>query len=641
MRDRKERASLEKSGRFRVPAPPRRVAWCTLAAVLLTAGACGGGAESDPSAEPQAPVAASTEAARAARVARTRPGVSGPEDPSTPRFNKFHSADEANASLAAWAQEFPSLTELYSIGNTLRGSPLMVLEITNKDTGQAADKPGYYYDGNIHAGELTGGEVALHFAWYLLSNYGSDERVTRLVDTRAIYIRPKFNPDGADIALITAQTLRSTPRPYDNDLDGLNDEDPPNDLDKDGHITQMRVPNPDGAWYISPDDPRLMLRAPGRGTGGGRGGRGGGRGGAQGPTPPAGTQFYDVMGEGVDDDNDGRLNEDGVGGIDMNRNFPRNWGLEFEQRGAGPYPLSEPETAATIAFLNSHRNITGIFHGHTSGGFAFRLPSTTAWDNFPTADQNLIMEQSAEYEGTTEQPARASYTNPELHRHGTLISWGYWDFGVIGFVPEFWGGFGRDYDENGTITQLERLRFHDEELEYSYFTDWAPFAHPEYGPVEIGGWHSKFTTQNPPVELLQQEVELYVPWMLWLAEIAPQIEITEVTVTSEGDNTFRVRVDVENVSYLPTNITQRALETEVAVPVRAIAVLTNAEFVEGNGRIDVGHLKGGRDGGGPGAPTTTTGSAEFVVRTIGNPPSMSLEVVSERGGTKRRVIPLR
>ncbi len=574
-----------------------------------------------------------------ARLARPNRGGGGGEDSSSPRWNKDHTSEEMNATLAAWGAKFPSLTEVYSIGNTLTGSPLMVIEITNKDTGPAEDKPGYYYDGNIHAGELTGGEVALHFAWYLLSNYGQDERVTQLIDTRAIYIRPKFNPDGADLALTSAQTLRSTPRPYDNDLDGLLDEDPPNDLDGDAHITQMRVPNPDGPWYISPDDPRLMLRRPG--AGGGRGGRGGR--GAQGPPPPDGTQFYDVMSEGIDDDRDGRRNEDGVGGIDMNRNFPRNWGMQFEQSGAGPYPLSEPETAATIAFLNSHRNITGIFHGHTAGGFAYRLPSTIAWDTFPAADQALILEESTMYEETTEQPAQASYTNPDVHRHGTLISWGYWDFGVVGFVPEFWGGMGIDYDEDGAISQLERLRYHDEELEAVYCTDWAPYDHPELGAVEIGGWHSKFVNQNPPMELLEQEVALYVPWMLWLAEIAPQIAIREVTVTpvDGAENTFRVRVDVDNTSYLPTNITQRALDAEIAVPVRAIAELTGAEFVEGNGRIDIGHLKGARDGGGPGAPTSTTGSAEFIVRATGARAAMELAVVSERGGTVRRTIPLR
>ncbi len=577
-------------------------------------------------------------------VARPDRGAAGDEDPSNPRWDKYHTSDEVNRSLEAWASEFPTLTEVYSIGETNQGNPLMVIEITNKATGPAAEKPGFYYDGNIHAGELTGGEVALHFAWYLLSNYGSDERVTRLVDTRALYIRPKFNPDGADIALTTAQTLRSTPTPYDQDADGLFDEDPPNDLDNDGHITQMRVPNPDGAWYVSPADPRLMVRRPTAGGRGGRGGQGGrgGRGG-QGPPPPEGATFYDVMSEGIDDDRDGRRNEDGIGGIDMNRNFPRNWGMEFEQGGAGPYPLSEPETAATIAFLNSHRNITGIFHGHTSGGFVFRLPSTIAWDTFPASDQALILEQSAKYEETTEQPARPSYTNPEVHRHGTLISWGYWDFGVVGFVPEFWRGIGIDDNEDGSINQLERLRYHDEELSKSYFTDWAPYDHPELGAVEIGGWHSKFVSQNPPMERLQQEVELYVPWMLWLAEIAPQIAITDAVATAvDGqDNVFRVRVQVENVGYLPTNITQRALEAEVAVPVRAIAALTGAEFVQGNGRVDVGHLKGTREGGGPGAPTSSAGSAEFLVRTNGGAAALEVTVVSERGGTVRRTIPLR
>jgi len=598
--------------------------WIIIGALTVAAPAAGCAGDVDNA--PSAPVDTSRRAAP-----RPDRGGGGGEEPSNPRWNKYHTAEEVNRTLEAWGQKFPSLTEVFSIGTTLRGNPLMVIEITNKATGPAAEKPGYYYDGNIHAGELTGGEVALHFAWYLLTNYGRDERITHLVDQRVLYIRPKFNPDGADLALTTAQTLRSTPRPYDQDLDGLLDEDPPNDLDGDAHITQMRVPNPDGDWYVSPDDPRLMLRRPGRG------------GATAQSAPPAGAQFYDVMAEGIDDDRDGRRNEDGVGGIDMNRNFPRNWGMEFEQGGAGPYPLSEPETRATIEFLNTHRNITGIFHGHTSGGFVYRLPSTTAWSNFPAADQALIMEEAAVYEETTEQPAVASYTNPEVHRHGTLISWGYWDFGVVGFVPEFWAGMGIDYDEDGEISPLERLRYHDEELTRSYFTDWAPYDHPELGAVEIGGWHSKFVNQNPPMELLQREVELYVPWMLWLAEIAPQIEIRNVTVSPvEGQGeTFRVRVEVENGGYLPTNLTQRALDAEIAVPVRAIAELSGAEWVEGNGRVDIGHLKGSRNGGGPGAPTSSIGSAEFLVRVTGANPAMQLAVVSERGGTQHRTVPLR
>ncbi|MFQ5631894.1 MAG: M14 family zinc carboxypeptidase, partial [bacterium] len=213
------------------------------------------------------------------------------ESPHNPNWAKYHSTADVYELLKGWAADYPKLTNLYSIGETLKGTPLLILEITNKETGAAAEKPGYYYDGNIHASELTGAEVALHFAWHLLSNYGKNERVTWLVDTRTLYIRPKFNPDGADIALTTPHRLRSTPRPYDEDADGLLDEDPSNDLDGDGAITRMRVPNPNGLWTISQDDSRIMIRR---------------------EDTDLRMTFYDLLSEGVDDDGDGHFNEDGV-----------------------------------------------------------------------------------------------------------------------------------------------------------------------------------------------------------------------------------------------------------------------------------------------------------------------------------------
>lgn len=540
------------------------------------------------------------------------------ESPANPNWAKFHSTADAHALLDGWAAAYPGLTELYSIGETLEGTPLMVLEITNEATGPAADKPAYYYDGNIHAGELTGAEVALHFAHYVLSRYGSDPRITRLLDTRALYVRPKFNPDGADIALTTTQNLRSTPRPYDQDLDGLLDEDPGNDLNEDGHITQMRVPNPAGLWKISPDDSRVMVR---RDDGDHDG------------------QFFDLYSEGIDDDGDGAFNEDGVGGIDMNRNFPRNWGLESEQSGAGPFPLSEPETRATIEFLNAHRNVTGVFHGHTSGGFLFRLPSTTAWDDFAMADQNLILELSAKYEETTGQRAIPSYTNPRVHRHGTLISWSYWDFGVVGFVPEFWGGFGRDYDGDGRVSESERFRWNDEELSGEGFAAWSTYEHPALGPVEIGGWRRKFTGQNPPPHLLPDEVRLYVPWMLWLAEISPRVEVLSTDVEWAGD-VARVSIVVGNTGYLPTNITQRALDVEVAVPVRVLADARDAELVVGEPRTTLGHLAGSRGAGGPQGTAATRRMLVYAVRPTGSNPSIQVEVHAEKGGITRMEIPL-
>ena len=322
----------------------------------------------------------------------------------------------------------------------------------------------------------------------------------------------------------------------------------------------------------------------------------------------------------------------------MNRNFPRNWGMEFEQRGAGPYPLSEPETRATIAFLHAHRNVTGVFHGHTSGGFLYRLPSTTSWDDYDPADQRLILELSDKYHTTTGQRVIPSYSDPRAHRHGTLISWSYWDFGVVGFVPEYWGGFGHDYDRDGTVTEAERLRWNKKELGGDGFSVWAPYDHPQLGAVEIGGWRARFTQRNPPPHLLEGEIEQYVEWMLWLSEISPRVVIKDVAVHPVGaDNVAKVTVVIENEGYLPTHITQRALAAKIATPVRVMVHLTHADLITGSERSDLGHLQGTRDTQGSGTRQTL----EYAVRVTGSQPTFSIAVISEKGGIARQEIALK
>ncbi len=540
-----------------------------------------------------------------------------PEDALNPTWRQFHTATESNELLKAWNKAFPNLTKLYPIGQTLKGSPLMMMEITNKQTGAAEDKPAYYYDGNIHSSELTGAEVALHFAWYVLTNYDKNSRIKNLLDSRTLYVRPKFNPDGADIALTTPNALRSTPRPYDEDMDGLLDEDPGNDLNKDGIIADMRVKNPTGMWKISAKDARLMVKRDANETEG---------------------TFYDVYNEGVDDDGDGKFNEDGIGGIDMNRNFPREWGMEFEQNGAGPFPLSEPETRATVEFINSHRNITGLFHGHTAAGYLFRLPSTSSWDNFGMEDQALILELSDMYATTTGQKVVPSYSNPRLHRHGTLISWAYWDYGVVGFVPEFWGAFQADANKDGRVSDEELIKWNDEKLEGKYYLNWQPFTHPQLGAVELGGWNSRFIRQNPPPAFLKGEIEMYVPWMLWLAETSPQVVIRDASVKFvEKGKVAKVTVMVENKGYLPTNITKRSIEAQFASPVRAAIELSDAELSSGNTRTDLGHLTGRRDN----ELATSRKEVEYMIRITGPNPKAVITIISEKGGTVKRELDLK
>ncbi len=550
-------------------------------------------------------------------------GLVGPDG--SVDWNRFYTAAETNQMLGEFSALYPELTEVYSVGESFRGQPLMLIEITNEATGPAEEKPALYVDGGIHAGELTGSSVATYLIGHLLNGYGTDPRVTALLDSRVFYIRPKFNPDGSDLALIDDQQLRSTTHPVDDDEDGVADDDPPEDLDGDGWITQMRVPDSDGAWVADPSDDRILVQDQGRTLSGRR---------------------YSRMGEGIDNDGDGRINEDGIGGIDMNRNFPRNWERVHLQPGAGDYPLSEPETRAAVDFIDAHRNITGIVHGHTAGGFVYRLPSASAPSLFPQTDLSLILHLGEEYTRTTSRPVNPSATHPTEHRYGTLISWGYWDHGIIGWVPEFSPGpseWAIDYDGDGDITEAEQHRFNDEELGGRYFSDWTAYDHPDLGPVEIGGWHSKFWGQNPPPEFLEAETAKQMPWILYLAEQSPVLEVTEPTVTALGDGTFRVEVTVSNSGFLPTSLTDRgavgrqgrdgAIDRQV---VRAPAVtLTHPglEIVEGSARVVIPHLAGSN----PylEAVTERDRTVSWVVRPVGEERAVRVTARSQKGGTAR------
>ena len=545
-------------------------------------------------------------------------------------WDRYHRWQDVHAIMEEWSEMYPGLTQLYSMGESYEGVDLMIMEVTNEATGPASDKPAIYLDGGIHAAELTGSEVALYTLGYLLNRYGSDDRVTELLDTRAFYIRPKFNPDGSNLVLDTDQSLRSSVHPVDQDFDGVADEDPGEDLDGDGRILQMRIPDPDGDRMISPDDPRIMIPR------------------EEGSAGP----FYRIVSEGIDNDGDGRLNEDGFGGIDMNRNFPRNWERRHLQSGAGDFPLSEPETYATVKFVNEHRNITFIIHGHTAGGFVYRLPSASAPSLFDRTDLALIEDLSAFYTESTGREVIPSSTHPTDHRYGTLISFGYWDHGVVGWVPEYSPGPDQwvpDADGNGDIDESDWHALNDGSFGGAYFADWTRYDHPEFGPLEIGGWHRKFWGQNPPNELLERELEQQVPWFLHLAGRTPLLELSEPDITPLGRDRYRVEVTVTNVGDLATHLTHRGFEgregSDGRLTQQVVAPPTVTLEVEG-GRI----LEGG-DAPTPAARTTishlaganaitdkVTGRSQtvhWIVESTSADAIIRITAEAQKGGTAR------
>lgn len=174
------------------------------------------------------------------------------------QFDRYYRYEELTAVLQQWAAQYPNLCKLESLGSSYEGRDIWVLTLTNFATGPDAEKPAYWADGNIHATEVSASTAALYLINKLLTQYGQDEKVTGALDSRAFYIVPRLNPDGAEWALADVpKYVRSSTRPYPrtDELDGLHQED----VDGDGRILQMRVKDRNGSWKAHPDEPRLMI----------------------------------------------------------------------------------------------------------------------------------------------------------------------------------------------------------------------------------------------------------------------------------------------------------------------------------------------------------------------------------------------
>ena len=127
------------------------------------------------------------------------------------RYDRFYDYAELTGTLEAWAAEAPELFRLESAGRSYEGREIWLATVTNTKTGPDTDKPAFLLEANIHAIELTGCTAALQLLHRLLSGYGSDPKVTRALDTRAFYVIPRLNPDGAELAL--SERPRYVPSP--------------------------------------------------------------------------------------------------------------------------------------------------------------------------------------------------------------------------------------------------------------------------------------------------------------------------------------------------------------------------------------------------------------------------------------------
>src|SRR5688500_1169169 len=138
-------------------------------------------------------------------------------------FDRYHTVDVMYTWLRRWAERYPEIVDLYEVGKSFEGRPVLQVTLTKKSTGKATDKPAAFCGGARRSGDIGASESALWLIQHLVEGYGKEPRIARLLDTKAITLRPQNAPDGSNMYLHAAQANRSTVRPHDSDRDGLLD----------------------------------------------------------------------------------------------------------------------------------------------------------------------------------------------------------------------------------------------------------------------------------------------------------------------------------------------------------------------------------------------------------------------------------
>ena len=110
-------------------------------------------------------------------------------------WDRYPTYETYVAMMQQWAQEYPAICTLDTIGTSVQGRLILAAHIEgNRDVDLY--RPQFFYSSTIHGDEVTGYVMMLRLIDTLLSSYGISQRLTDLVNETDIYINPLANPDG-------------------------------------------------------------------------------------------------------------------------------------------------------------------------------------------------------------------------------------------------------------------------------------------------------------------------------------------------------------------------------------------------------------------------------------------------------------
>lgn len=295
-------------------------------------------------------------------------------------WNHYHNYTEIANILVLINQSYPSVARVFSIGESWQNRTIYCVELTNKTS--RAIKQQVLFVGYHHAREQITAELALYFVAYMVTNAGANSTIRRMLNGLEIYVILALNVDG--FALFQSNDWqRKNAHPTDEDNDRRVDENPPQDLNHDGFIEQL-------VNYTNPSYPTYQW-------------------------------------EGTDRDGDGKIGEDWIGGVDLNRNYDYAWSPGDSDPNSETYkgstPFSEPETQALRDLVLSHS-----FHyalSYHSGAEVILYP--WSYDYTKTIDD-------AEYISIAQQLSSITAGTPYEQSSSLYFSYGTWDDWMYGMA---------------------------------------------------------------------------------------------------------------------------------------------------------------------------------------------------------------
>lgn len=252
--------------------------------------------------------------------------------------NGYRTPEEINRWLNSFVDSHPKTVKLHKIATSPGGTGVIIAEIGKEISVDPKTLPAVLVVANMDGLRPLGSEGAIHLAESLVKNED-------LLAKRSWYILAQGNPDAAARYFDRIKLINpGNATPANNDMDENTDEDDFNDLNGDGYITIMRQKHPEGNMIVVADEPRLMRKA---------------------DTKDGETGIYRIFLEGIDDDGDGKYNEDIAGGTNVNLNFPHLF--DHFDTGTGLYPGSAPEARGIMEFVFGHPEIAmAVAFGETN-----------------------------------------------------------------------------------------------------------------------------------------------------------------------------------------------------------------------------------------------------------------------------------